>query len=122
MKENIVTELFSKQFDDLNFDIKNIKSLVENNPLQQLPTLPKKSNLKDLVPSTHSVSQLIQQRLENQDSENDGDEAFYVGDLGELVRQYIQWKKLLPRIEPFFGRILFLKSLNSSLVFFFCSS
>ncbi|KAI9244558.1 hypothetical protein BDA99DRAFT_610108 [Phascolomyces articulosus] len=29
--------------------------------------------------------------------------AFYVGDLGELHRQYLKWKALLPRIQPFYA-------------------
>lgn len=53
-----------------------------------------------------SVSEVFQQRLEsitNQKWESDQENAFFVGDLGEVVRQHIRWKSLLPRIEPFYA-------------------
>ncbi|KAG0272427.1 hypothetical protein BGZ95_011828 [Linnemannia exigua] len=34
----------------------------------------------------------------------EADNAFYIADLGEVYRQHLRWKSLLPRIEPFFGK------------------
>lgn len=54
-----------------------------------------------------SVCEVTKQRLEaitNQQWENDQENAFFVGDLGEVFRQHLRWKSLLPRIEPFFGK------------------
>ncbi|KAF9927150.1 hypothetical protein FBU30_003465 [Linnemannia zychae] len=52
------------------------------------------------------VSQMLQTRLANFDPKSDeaeADNAFYVADLGEVYRQHLRWKALLPRIEPFFA-------------------
>ncbi|KAF3906327.1 hypothetical protein ABW20_dc0103644 [Dactylellina cionopaga] len=32
-----------------------------------------------------------------------GEDAFFVGDLGEIYRQHLRWKLNLPRIEPFYA-------------------
>ncbi|KAG2214008.1 hypothetical protein INT47_001279 [Mucor saturninus] len=53
-----------------------------------------------------SICEVTKQRLEaitNQQWESDQENAFFVGDLGEVFRQHLRWKSLLPRIEPFFA-------------------
>jgi len=35
--------------------------------------------------------------------ESDEENSFMVGDLGEIYRQHLRWKSLLPRIEPFYA-------------------
>ena len=55
------------------------------------------------------VEEAIKRRLDtslssDNDNDTDLDSAFYVGDLGELHRQHLKWKSLLPRIEPFYGK------------------
>lgn len=35
-------------------------------------------------------------------TEADGD-AFYVCDLGNIVEKYWIWRKMLPRVQPFYG-------------------
>ncbi|KXT04170.1 hypothetical protein AC578_67 [Pseudocercospora eumusae] len=35
--------------------------------------------------------------------EEEGDEAFFVADLGEVYRQHVRWKQHLPRIKPYFA-------------------
>ena len=62
----------------------------------------------DVNVHNRSVSEVFEQRLEsitNQKWESDQENAFFVGDLGEVVRQHIRWKSLLPRIEPFYGKL-----------------
>ncbi|KAF9293825.1 hypothetical protein BGZ88_004826 [Linnemannia elongata] len=52
------------------------------------------------------VAQMLQARLTSFVPESDDAEAenaFYVADLGEVYRQHLRWKALLPRIEPFFA-------------------
>lgn len=34
---------------------------------------------------------------------NDSDESFYIVDLGEVAKKYIQWKKLIPRVHPYYA-------------------
>ncbi|KAI8993375.1 pyridoxal-dependent decarboxylase [Pilobolus umbonatus] len=53
-----------------------------------------------------SIEAITRQRLESitsQKWESDQENAFFVGDLGEVFRQHLRWKSLLPRIEPFFA-------------------
>ncbi|KAF9572094.1 hypothetical protein EC968_010345 [Mortierella alpina] len=55
---------------------------------------------------TLSVDHMLQARLASFDPESDdveAENAFYVADLGEVYRQHLRWKALLPRIEPFFA-------------------
>jgi len=33
----------------------------------------------------------------------DTHDAFYVGDIGDIIRKYRNWKAQLPRVEPFYG-------------------
>jgi len=40
--------------------------------------------------------------LENLQDKHD---AFYVGDLGDIIRKYRNWITHLPRVEPFYGMI-----------------
>jgi ornithine decarboxylase len=44
----------------------------------------------------HRVTELAARDIECQD-------AFYVADLGEIARQHLQFRTLLPRVEPFYG-------------------
>ncbi|RKP34875.1 pyridoxal-dependent decarboxylase [Dimargaris cristalligena] len=37
------------------------------------------------------------------DSLPEAEDAFFVADLGEVYRQYLQWRQLLPRVEPFYA-------------------
>lgn len=62
------------------------------------------------LPQVHTlpIDQMLQARLASFDPESEDAEAenaFYVADLGEVYRQHLRWKALLPRIEPFFGKI-----------------
>jgi hypothetical protein len=42
----------------------------------------------------------LHEHLNGPDVEED---AFFVGDIGEVLRQHRRWKKLLPRIEPYYA-------------------
>ncbi|KAF9205818.1 hypothetical protein BGZ49_003453 [Haplosporangium sp. Z 27] len=58
------------------------------------------------LPQVHTlpIEQMLQARLASFDSEDsESDNAFYIADLGEVYRQHLRWKSLLPRIEPFFA-------------------
>ena len=52
------------------------------------------------------IGDALCQRVENIDHEScdPGEEdTFFVGDLGEVYRQHMRWKKNLPRVNPFYG-------------------
>jgi ornithine decarboxylase len=44
----------------------------------------------------------------SQKSETDQESPFFVGDIGDVFRQHLLWKSLLPRIEPFYGTVMFI--------------
>jgi ornithine decarboxylase len=76
------------------------------NPTYDAVDLFKSVPSPDINVYNRSVSEVAQARLEsitNQKWESDQENAFFVGDLGEVFRQHLRWKSLLPRIEPFFG-------------------
>ena len=49
--------------------------------------------------------QLFKQQQVSLDTDGDTDieYSFFIADLGEVYRQFIRWKKNLPRIEPFYA-------------------
>jgi len=53
----------------------------------------------DVETVTESVEELIAQKIE----EGDHEEAFYIVDLGAVLKQYKQWISLLPRVKPFYA-------------------
>jgi ornithine decarboxylase len=58
------------------------------------------------VISKQLIGDALGQRVEGVDHEmcQPGDEdAFFVGDLGEVYRQHLRWKMNLPRVKPFYG-------------------
>jgi ornithine decarboxylase len=58
------------------------------------------------VVAKHLIGEALRQRVESIDHEScdPGDEdTFFVGDLGEVYRQHMRWKKNLPRVKPFYG-------------------
>jgi ornithine decarboxylase len=60
--------------------------------------------------SNKPVHEVIREKLEaihDDRWESDEENSFFVGDLGEIYRQHLRWKSLLPRIEPFYGKFTF---------------
>jgi len=56
--------------------------------------------------SNKPVLHIIREKLDAMNDErweSDEENSFFVGDLGEVYRQHLRWKSLLPRIEPFYG-------------------
>jgi ornithine decarboxylase len=54
-----------------------------------------------------SVHDAAKQKLDSHSRikwETDQEDAFFIGDLGEVYRQHLRWMQLLPRIEPHFGK------------------
>ena len=54
------------------------------------------------------IGEALHKRVESVDHElcEPGDEdTFYVADLGEVYRQHLRWKKNLPRVKPFYGKL-----------------
>jgi len=49
-----------------------------------------------------SIEELVQDKINELDAQG-SDEAFFVGDLGDIVGKFVKWKQLLPRVEPFYA-------------------
>ncbi|KAJ3012322.1 UNVERIFIED_CONTAM: Antizyme inhibitor 1 [Siphonaria sp. JEL0065] len=55
---------------------------------------------------TDSVETIMKEKMDAYYSVPDNveeEDAFFVGDMGEVVRQHLQWKEMLPRVEPFYA-------------------
>lgn len=58
------------------------------------------------ITAKQMIGDALRQRVESIDHEScePGDEdTFFVGDLGEVYRQHMRWKKNLPRVKPFYA-------------------
>jgi len=55
----------------------------------------------DVETVTESVEEVIARKLQEDTFEKE--EAFYVVDLGTVVKKYQQWAALLPRVKPFYA-------------------
>lgn len=61
------------------------------------------------------IGDALRRRVEGIDHEScdPGDEdTFFVGDLGEVYRQHMRWKKNLPRVKPFYGMFFHLRRIK----------
>lgn len=86
----------------------DLETVVINHPYNVGALFKSVPSSPDVDVHNRSVSEVFQERLESitsQKWESDQENAFFVGDLGDVVRQHIRWKSLLPRIEPFYGKL-----------------
>lgn len=62
-------------------------------------------NIKvELLPLAKPRQELVQDKVAHLElSPEDRDNAFFLGDLGDVVKKYQQWKEMLPRVEPFYA-------------------
>jgi ornithine decarboxylase len=63
------------------------------------------------------IGTALKERVESIDHDvcEPGDEdTFFVADLGEVYRQHMRWKLNLPRVKPFYGKILLSVMLDAS--------
>ncbi|KAI0525558.1 ornithine decarboxylase [Xylaria bambusicola] len=77
----------------------------ENNPILTKKNLSVDHN-HGAVLAKQMIGDALRQRVESIDHEScdPGDEdTFFVGDLGEVYRQHMRWKKNLPRVKPFYA-------------------
>ncbi|KAL7312272.1 Ornithine decarboxylase [Mucor circinelloides] len=84
----------------------DLETVVINQPYNVGALFKSVPSSPDVDVHNRSVSEVFQERLESitsQKWESDQENAFFVGDLGDVVRQHIRWKSLLPRIEPFYA-------------------
>ncbi|KAJ3067222.1 hypothetical protein HDU98_009589 [Podochytrium sp. JEL0797] len=61
---------------------------------------------EDVKECTKSVQAIMKEKMDHYYSLEDNfeeEDAFFVGDMGEVVRQHVQWKEMLPRVEPFYA-------------------
>ncbi|ORX91372.1 hypothetical protein K493DRAFT_317309 [Basidiobolus meristosporus CBS 931.73] len=85
-----------------------MKNLLEATPFDELATSSVKSLMKTKLSAEESyeplesasIDALLSQRVMVEDGP---EEAFFVADLGEVYRQFVQWHNLLPSVEPFYA-------------------
>lgn len=56
------------------------------------------------------VRRALEQRVNSIDvdcCEAGEEDAFFVADLGEVYRQFLRWKRQLPRVKPHYGMFFF---------------
>lgn len=86
------------------------QTLFDNNPIfikKNHFYEPQQHHHHGAVVAKQLIGDALRQRVENIDHElcEPGDEdTFFVGDLGEVYRQHMRWKKNLPRVKPFYGK------------------
>ncbi|XP_041044383.1 ornithine decarboxylase [Carcharodon carcharias] len=49
-----------------------------------------------------SARDILESKI-NESSHSDDKDAFYVADLGDIVKKHIRWHKILPRVTPFYA-------------------
>ncbi|CAO3676816.1 unnamed protein product [Rhizopus stolonifer] len=76
------------------------------NPSSDMVNLIKSVPSPDIRIDNRSIEEMALEKVQsiaNQKWDADQENAFFIGDLGEVFRQHLRWKALLPRIEPFFA-------------------
>lgn len=53
----------------------------------------------EVLTDVDSVENLLNRKIEEQQTED----AFFLADLGEVVKKYLEWKSMMPRVEPFYA-------------------
>ncbi|KAI1130972.1 ornithine decarboxylase [Nemania abortiva] len=83
----------------------SVPTYFENNPILTKKNLVFDHNHGAIV-AKQMIGDALRQRVESIDHEScdPGDEdTFFVGDLGEVYRQHMRWKRNLPRVKPFYA-------------------
>ncbi|KAI1283400.1 ornithine decarboxylase [Xylaria sp. FL0933] len=83
----------------------SVPAYFENNPILHKKSLSVDHNHGAVV-AKQMIGDALRHRVESIDHEScdPGDEdTFFVGDLGEVYRQHMRWKKNLPRVKPFYA-------------------
>jgi ornithine decarboxylase len=58
----------------------------------------------DLGVGSRTTEAIMKAKILNADlNDMDAEDPFYVADLGEVTRMHMQWKDMLPRVEPFYA-------------------
>ncbi|KAI7899480.1 ornithine decarboxylase [Cokeromyces recurvatus] len=84
----------------------DLETLTINPPFNTLELFKSGVPSPDMEIQNKTIPEIIQNKLQsisNQKYDYEQENAFFVGDLGEVFRQHLRWKALLPRIEPFFA-------------------
>ncbi|KAJ3134609.1 hypothetical protein HDU90_004941 [Geranomyces variabilis] len=69
-----------------------------------VPVLTAADQLLPASVCTRSIASILESRVIDYDAmDPEAEDAFYVADMGEIVRQQARWHKLLPRVEPFYA-------------------
>lgn len=53
----------------------------------------------EVLPNTQSKKEMIARKIKEQGTED----AFFIADLGEIVKKHLRWISMMPRVEPFYA-------------------
>lgn len=107
MKENFGTELINpiptqQIFGVAGINVKNNNFTSNVNEKSKFSFYNKPSvafNTSELYACTRPVNELLKDQVNNSEDGN----AFFVCDIGQVVRQHMKWKSNLPRVEPYYA-------------------
>lgn len=71
---------------------------IETDLISDLSTLINEYDIK-IMDSKLDIYDIVNKYLEK----NQGDDSFIIIDIGDIIRQFKRWKKLLPKISPFYA-------------------
>jgi len=82
--------------------MKAIVEIIEKTSQQNLSGVTLNENEHKSFGYNETVQELLRKHALSA-GDADCEDAFFVADLGSIVRQHSQWKSLLPRVEPFYA-------------------
>ncbi|KAJ2493229.1 Ornithine decarboxylase [Coemansia sp. RSA 2050] len=78
------------------------KGVASSTQLYEVPAELRGYDMGDAAVTRYSLGS-VDDALQAKLAQSGAEDAFFVADLGEVYRQYVQWTKLLPRVQPFFA-------------------
>ncbi|TPX54911.1 hypothetical protein SeMB42_g00109 [Synchytrium endobioticum] len=85
-----------------NNTISNVNTPFSSNGTAYLSPIPVSSESVNSILKKLVVNAAYHSRLGDADVD-DAENAFFVADLGDIARQYYQWRSMLSRVEPFYA-------------------
>ncbi|KAJ3338241.1 hypothetical protein HDU93_009830 [Gonapodya sp. JEL0774] len=90
-------------FDQTIVKTKSLQSAPNPKTILQSAQVDSDLDFSDLFSEQRSVDKILRARTENSGSVEGDEDAFFVCDLGSIVKQYVKWNRLLPRVKPFYA-------------------
>ncbi|XP_071964347.1 ornithine decarboxylase-like [Antedon mediterranea] len=53
--------------------------------------------------SRKTIRQIVSEMVHNHDDREDQDDPFFICDMGDVIKKFTRWRRLLPRVEPHYA-------------------